>query len=216
MNHVMIDGRPTATPAGIRVTNYWEDGEVPFKARRRRAALRHCVLHETAGRTADGAKRTMLRKDYGVHLIVDRGGNCSHHGDLVRDQMVHANQCNATSIGIEFVNPYAPGLAHGIPFETVPARWWTWTMHGDRRYVLPTPAQLRTLTVLVPWLCATLAIPYVFPTIGLGPRQRKIAGWNNKPRARRARPAPGVVAHRDFGKHADGRYLLEYLHENRE
>jgi len=47
-------------------------------------------------------------------------------------------------------------------------------------------------------------------TAGLGRGHAKIKGWDAKPAAV---PGPGVVAHRDFAGHADGRYLLEQLME---
>ena len=125
--------------------------------------------------------------------------------------MVHANQLNDTALGIEVVNPYAPKIAAGMPFETIPAEWWTWCPDKeDRRYVLPSRKQLKALRILVPFLCKELGIPYVFPTADLNKKKRKVdkvkVGWRKK-----MIPGPGVVAHRDFASHADGRYLLEYL-----
>ena len=49
-------------------------------------------------------------------------------------------------------------------------------------------------------------LPMAFPTADLGPTKPRINGWDAK-----AKPAPGIVAHRDFASHADGRYLLEHL-----
>ena len=105
-------------------------------------------------------------------------------------------------------NPYAPKLAR-LPYQSIPAQWWTWCPDKrDRRYVLPTPAQMKTLVLVVPWLCGELGIPYEFSTEYLSRKQRKIKGWKIPPRAK---PGPGIVAHRDFASHADGRYLLEHL-----
>jgi hypothetical protein len=195
--------------AGCRATNPRDDGEPRFACRPRTQAIRHFVLHETCGATAAGCKRAILQKNYGVQLILGPDGALSGHGDLARDRMVHANQLNDTAVGIEIVSPYSPLYARPPFGPTIPAQWWTWVPEGGpRRYVLPTPVQMAVLRVLVPWLCAVLAIPYAFPTAGLGPRQRKIPGWNARPAAR---PGPGVVAHRDFAEHADARYLLEDL-----
>jgi len=196
-------------PEGIRITNFCFDDEPQFKHKNRTKLLEHFVLHETAGRSASGCKRTLLKRGYGVHLILARNGSLSQHGDLVADTMVHANQLNKTSVGIEIVNPYAPMLAKRMLYKSIPAEWWTWCPDKeDRRYILPTPAQLKTLRVVIPWLCQKLDIPYIFPTKYLSRKQRQVkrAGI-----LRRRIPEPGVVAHCDFAKHADGRYPLEYL-----
>ena len=84
----------------------------------------------------------------------------------------------------------------------------------DRRYVLPSDKQLKVLLILIPWVCKQLNIPYVFPTAYLNRKQRKIKGWKKPPFGWRAKPKSGVVAHQDWAKHADGRYLLEMLMEN--
>ncbi len=211
-SNFIIDAEFIEPPSGVIVKNFVYDGEPLFKSKPRKHKLEHFVLHETAGRSAAGCKKTLLKKGYGVHLILGRDGVVSCHGDLANDVMVHANQLNKTSIGIEVVNPYAPKIARGMEYETIPAKWWTWcSPKSDRRYVLPTDAQMETLLKIVPFLCKRLEIPYAFPTIGLNAVKRKIKGWRIPPRAK---PGPGVVAHGDFASHADGRYLLEYLIEN--
>jgi hypothetical protein len=219
----IINGKQVECPNGIVVKNYIDASlfspvEPKFKCSPRKQKLEHFVLHETAGRSAKGCKDTLIKKGYGVHLILDRDGTLTCHGDLATDVMVHANQLNATSIGIEVVNPYAPMLAKGMKdIEYIPAEWWTWcpkdptTGKIDKRYVLPTKIQLATLKVIVPFLCEQLGIPYEFPTKDLNAKQQQV-----KPVGlmRKMIPGPGIVAHRDFAKHSDGRYLLEWLMKN--
>lgn len=197
-------------PQGVVVRNFVYDDEPHFKCKPRNKPLQHFVLHETAGRSAEGCKKSLLQKGYGVQLILDRDGIMSCHGDLANDVMIHANQLNGTSIGMEIVNPYAPKIARGMSdIQFIPAEWWTWLADKkDKRYVLPTQAQLDTLIKVVPFLCNLLGIPYVFPTAGLNAKNKKIKGCLVPPRAK---PGPGIVAHRDFASHADGRYPLEYL-----
>jgi len=219
----VINGNKVECPSGIIVKSFADGSlyspvEPKFKSTPRKQKLQHFILHETAGRSANGCKSTLLKKGYGVHLILDRDGTLTCHGDLATDVMVHANQLNATSIGIEVVNPYAPMLAKGMKgIETIPAEWWTWcpkdpaTGKIDKSYVLPTTLQLSTLRVIVPFLCHELGIPYEFPTKDLNAKQPQV-----KPVGllRKTVIAPGVVAHRDFAKHSDGRYLLEWLIKN--
>ena len=233
-NAIVVNGAKVVLPeefiaAGLTATNYLDDGEPHFKNRRRRGKLLHFVLHETCGNTAKGCMNTLLRKGYGVQLIMAPSGHISCHGDLVRDRMVHANQLNDTSFGIEIVNPYNPIYASDRWSETIVRKWWTWVPSDkDERvreilkrkglkvvpklYVLPTKYQLTAIRLLAPWLCDITGVPYVFPTEGLNVRKRKIDGLSRKPKSK---PEPGVVAHRDFASHSDGRYVLEYLVTNK-
>lgn len=197
--------------AGVTATNFEDDGEPRFKHRERQGDVLSFVIHETCGNTAQGCKNTLLRRGYGVQLILAPNGHLSCHGDLVLDQMTHANQLNKVSFGCEIVNPYSPAYVRdkAIWGRTMPAQWWTWVPKGAiRRYVLPTERQMRAIRVLAPWLCQITGVPYEFPTAKLNRFNRKIKGWDRKPKAR---PGPGVVAHRDFAGHADGRYILEDL-----
>ena len=230
-NNVIIGGKRVALPdefieVGLTASNYIDDGEPRFKHWTRAKKLQHFVLHETCGNTASGCKRTLKKRGYGVHLILDKAGHLSCHGDLSRDVMTHANQLNKTSTGIEIVNPYSP-IYDRSDRDTIPADWWTWIpskkskkvkkilesggwARVPKEYCLPTDAQMETIRLIVPWLCLELGIPYSFPTKALNRKLRKIRGLNLKPKAR---PMAGVVAHSDFAGHADGRYILERLIE---
>lgn len=234
-NAIVVDGARVLLPdefmaAGFTASNYLDDGEPHFRHRERTEPLAHFVLHETCGNTAQGCKDTLLRKGYGVQLILAPSGHLSCHGDLVRDYMVHANQLNGSSFGCEVVNPYSPIYVTdpAIFIATIPAAWWTWVPSTKgkngaavqkilqrkglakvpREYVTPTRPQMAAMRVLAPWLCRITGVPFRFPTRDLGKRHPRIAGWDLKPAAR---PGPGVVAHRDFAGHSDGRYMLEDL-----
>ncbi len=211
----VINGAVVAPPDGIEVKNFLSDNEVQFKSKPRTSPLQHFVLHETAGKSAIGCKTSLITNGYGVHLILDRNGLVTCHGDLATVTMVHASQLNGTSIGIEVVNPYAPSIAGGLVYDTIPATWWTWCPDkANKKYVLPTAAQLKALTILVPWLCERLGIPYEFPTKDLSAKKPKITGWKKPPLGWYAKPGPGVVAHSDFSSHSDARYILEHLIKN--
>jgi hypothetical protein len=59
------------------------------------------------------------------------------------------------------------------------------------------------------WLTSRIeSIPLEFPTKDLNSRRTRIKDWKEK-----AKPEPGIVAHRDFASHADGRGILEQLFE---
>lgn len=205
---VIIHGKKVELPNGIECLEYLNDHEVHFRRKPRKKPLTHLVIHETAGISGSGCRRTLERKGYGIHLICWRNGKFTNHCDLATETTIHANQLNGTSIGIEVVNPYYPRTARNAPYsyDAIPAQYWTHTIKGEKGYVLPSVAQTESLKIMVPWLCKTLNIPYTFPTWYLNRRQRKIKNWRL-----RARPDPGVVAHGDFSKHADGRWLLERL-----
>jgi hypothetical protein len=78
---------------------------------------------------------------------------------------------------------------------------------GQPLYTLPTPAQLVAAVHLVRFLPTVIpGLPLAFPTASLGPGNGRIKNWQA-----RAMPGAGMVAHRDFSDHADGRYLLEHV-----
>jgi hypothetical protein len=215
MNTFIINNNRIKAPEGIILNNYLDEEEPRFKSYKVdiiKKPLKWIVLHETSGNTASRCKETLLNKGLGVQLILERNGILSQHGDLFLDRMYHASILNNQSIGIEVVNPYAPSLMGKNLYRrnTIPAEWWTWCPDKlDRRYVLPTQEQLKTLEKLIPFLCVELSIPYIFPTIGLNKTQRKV---NPSGFLRRLIPESGIVAHQDFASHADGRYLVEYLY----
>lgn len=167
--------------------------------------FKNIVIHENAG-TSNPFKLSNSFKKYGYHLSVDRDGYIVQYTDL-RHKIAHAGQMNGRSIGIVVMNPYYPALAETLDVKghTTPAAWWTHCVpKHDRRYFVPTEKQLDRLNLLCLRLCHLLHIPFDFPTQNLNRKKRKITGWKL-----RRKPAPGIVAHSDFSKHADGRFPLE-------
>jgi hypothetical protein len=211
---VVINGALEVLPAeivaaGVTASNYLADGEPRFTPKGVLRPLTNIVLHETVGNTAAGAKRTFTSGKYAAQLILSEAGHLSCHGDLVRDLLWHGNQLNGCAVGIEVVSPYMPEIARAPFGATIPREWWCWAPKGKRQeYVLPMPCQVAALALLVPWLCGVLGVPLAFPTASLDAKRPRILGWDAKPAAR---PGPGVVEHRSFAGHADGRYLLEKL-----
>ena len=218
-NAIIVYGKRFSLPPGLieeglSASNFLDDGLFHFEHTERDSDdVTLFVLHETCGNTAEGCVNTLKANGYGVQLILDPSGHLYCHGDLVLDRMIHANQCNNKSFGIEIVNPYAPQYISNNNKDVfdnfIDAEWWTWTPDkNDRRYVTPTKAQLHAIKLLAPWLCCITGVPYMFPTANLSVQKRKIDGYNGSPRAI---PDPGVVAHRDFAGHSDGRFILEQL-----
>lgn len=223
-NRIIIKGERVKLPeimiaSGYTATNYLDDGEPRFSHKRRQHALTNFVCHETCGSTAEGCKKTLIRKNYGVQLIMDPWGRISCHGDLVLDQMVHANQLNKMSLGMEVVNPYSPIYVRDkdeeLWYKRIPRQWWTWKPSAfsedvkkilkrkgwskvPNQYVCPTDDQMASVRIFVPWVVEQIGLfPYEFPT----ENTRKKVKF----------PGPGVVAHRDLASHSDGRYMLEML-----
>ena len=130
---------------------------------------------------------------------------------------MHANQLNKTSFGCEQVNPYSPIYVRDekIWHNRVPRKWWTWVpskkspgvekllrkkglSYVPKEYVTLTHNQVESMKLFAPWVCDRIGVvPYKFPTSGT--------------RKKTKFPGAGVVAHRDFASHADGRYMLEIL-----
>ena len=218
-NCLIINGKRVKIPQemidkGYTAKNYLDDEDVPkFRSKKRWAKVRHFVLHETCGNTAKGCERTFIRKGYGVQLIQDPDGNFTCHGDLVRDRMVHANQLNNGSFGVEQVNPYSPVFVTDkeIFGKWTPKRWWTWIPRGKyivkalkrkgwkkapKQYVELTDKQIESMAMFAEFVCVATGVPYSL----------SITGWRKK-----KWPKSGVVAHRSFSNHADGQFMIEHL-----
>lgn len=209
---------------GITASNYRDDGEHRFGQFRLRDRDRvtSFVIHESVTMSAAQTNRILDKKrvksaakgrnggkgwDYGIHLNLCPDGHITCHADLIHHRLVHGNQMNNESVGIEVVNPYNPAYA-GVPFtKTIEGPWWCWKpKNRERVYTLPTPAQMRAIFPLAKMLCAEIPnLPLEFPTANLNSRNTRIEGWRDG-----AKTGPGIVCHRDFASHADGRYLLEH------
>lgn len=215
---------PEAIAAGISASNFFDDDEHHFDSWKRREPCKWFVNHESVSmsakstiRTLEAKKRKSIRKGknggkgypYGVHLIGAPDGHMSCHADLLDETLTHASQLNRGSLGCEWVNPYNPKWAKPPFDQVIRAPWWCWVpKDAEPLYTLPTPAQLVAAVHLTPFLVAHLPdLPLLFPTATLGPGNGRIKGWSD-----RKKPAtPGIVAHRDFSSHADGRYILEHV-----
>lgn len=220
-NAVVISGKSVRLPqaaldAGVTCSNYLDDGEYHFDHYTRKSKLQHLVYHESVTRDQPHTVRILKRrktesgKHLGVHLILAPDGHFSCHVDLADETCVHGNQLNRTSIGFEWVNPYYAKRLKAPFTETLEREWWTHVPNKyPKLYVKPTQAQLRSAELVVPWLCGQLGIPFEFPTANLSSRKRRITGWDDK----KAKPKAGIVAHRDFSAHSDGRFPLEQLME---
>jgi hypothetical protein len=212
--------------AGISVSNFHDDDEHHFDAWQRRKSCKWFVIHESVSmsqkstiRTLEAKKRKSIRKGknggrgypYGIHLICAPDGHVSCHADLLDETLTHASQLNRESVGCEWVNPYNPKWAKPPFDEVIPAPWWCWVpKNAQPLYTVPTPAQMVAAVHLTKLLADHLPdLPMIFPTADLGPGNGRIKDWR-KPH-RKKPPIAGVVAHRDFSSHADGRYLLEYV-----
>ncbi len=228
-NCLIIAGKSVSLPdamlrLGITASNYIDDGEKHFDQNRKRTEVTHFVIHESVtmsaaqtNRVLDAKRRKSGKKgrnkgngwDFGIHLNLAPDGHISCHADLVFERLVHAEQLNSRSAGIEVVNPYNPRFGRGPFTETIPGPWWCWKpQNGKRVYTLPTPAQLCAIYPLCEFVCEQIpTIPLMFPTASLNKQNTRIDGWKDG-----KRPAPGIVAHRDFASHADGRYLLEHAY----
>lgn len=211
-----IEGTPHALIGGraVEISKELEDACPSFdlgdrfEARKRDKSPTHIVIHESVTTSRDKTVAVLNKKGYGVHFIIDGDGSITQHCDPLRESPIHANQLNSSSIGIEIVNPYYPHRAVDPWIVTELAQWWT-HVPKDRaaEYVKPTDAQIKACRALVVYLCEMIeTLPLAFPTKDLGPRKTRIKGWKQK-----EKPDPGIVAHRDFASHADGRAIVEAL-----
>ena len=185
-----------------------------FGFRPRKKPLIHFVIHESVSTSVASTNRTLDRKraktgyDFGIHFNIAPDGCIYQHNDPVTERLVQANYLNDSSAGVEVTTPYNPKFG-GAPWTRVIAGpWWCWKpRNAEKVYSVPTRVQLAatmTLCRMMARYCTDL--PWEFPTQNLNARKTRIDGWREK-----VAPGPGIIAHRDFASHADGRYLLEHV-----
>ena len=205
----IIDGKPVEPPAGLIVKSYKEDGLFRFVNRKRHAPpnANAVVVHETVT-TSHGVTVAVLKaRGLGVHLIVDHDGIVYQHADLLTDEMWHATQFNALSVGIETVNPYDPKFLPktGSPWTDVINAPWAAGATEGRGYVVPTLAESIAVTSTLNFLTSALANPVAIP--------QHWPGFQGTHRLALGRVKadvvenPGIHAHMYFG-HADGAWLV--------
>jgi hypothetical protein len=210
-NGFVVDGRVINAPVDIRNFN---SPTIPrVQAHGVIREHRYIVTHENVGSINMNKICDFLEtKGGGYHMMIHPDGTVTQHADAV-DILWHGTKCNKHGLGVCFINPYYPRLCNTKRekqlYRVGPAEWWTHcSPKTDRRYVQPTPAQIATARKLFPFLCATLSIPLTFPTKHFNSKgPRKCKGWL----VPGIRPKPGIIAHRDYSRHADGRYVLERL-----
>jgi hypothetical protein len=213
-NCVVINGESVfvdVTAGGaFKVTNFKDDDEVRFHHTAKDFSNKQIVSHETAGyhTTKQSTIKHLLRKKYGYHIIIDHDGSVSNHGDLERDKLSHAGFANSFSVAVVLVNPYISEYQpDDSPWkQEVESAWWHWR-NGKKsnKYVVPTPAQLKTFNLFIPWLAEKLNIKLDFPAEVLNVN-RQVFTMQETRRLR------GIVPHGAISKNrADGWFACEYL-----
>jgi hypothetical protein len=124
-NRIIVDGVPRLMPeallqAGLTCTNWLNDQQshedVHFKSSPRNRVVTHIVIHESVTNSVTATADTLLAKGYGVHFSIAPDGHIACHNDPVKEYVIHGNQLNGCSVGIEVINPYSP-LYDKPPYE---------------------------------------------------------------------------------------------------
>lgn len=185
----------------------------PFAASEREPEqVTQVIIHESVTTSAANADSVLRRRKIdgrrnvlGVQAMIGEDAIVTQHNDLATDRLVHAARHNGRSIGLEIVNPYYPRhLRAGMPWRRViDARW-----AHERRYVVPTRAQLESLVAVLRGIFAAsarklIAVPKAWPGVERGRiSMSRHAGLIE---------APGVQAHA-YSAHADGAFPVLYAY----
>ena len=199
-------------PDGINFLNYLDESVPIYKGHGVIKEQRFIVLHENAGSSnVESMHKWLTKKEFGYHLVIHPNGMVTQHADL-NTKLWHGGRANKFGVGMCIVNPYYPSNLKTMDFlkgYTVGwAEWWTHQKDKSAPfYVRPTDAQMKTVSEMVPFVSNVLSIDNQFPTADLCRTKRKIGNWKLFGKKR----SSGIIAHRDYSKHADGRFILDHL-----
>lgn len=201
---LVVADRNVELAPSLRVRNFRDPGVTRFSGRDRKGReVNELIVHETVTRSAASAVKVLVRRNLGVHLIVDADGEITQHGDLAHDRLAHAGGHNGPSVGIEVVNPYYPKYANKkTPWKRVIEAPWA----HRRRYVVPTVEQAEATAQLLELLTSGSIEGLAIPRVWRGLAETSLAMGRLEDGERRV---PGIYAHTYFG-HADGAWLVLY------
>jgi len=205
MSGIIVHGQALPPPAGLTVRNFGDAGVFHFRNTARPSpTVNAVVVHETVTTSWESTVVVLKKRGLGVHFIADHDGTVYQHADLLDDEMWHASQYNALSVGIETVNPYEPrNMPQGGPWtKTIPAPW-----AAGGQYVVPTEQQSEAVCQLVDWLSSTAANPLTIPQLWVGFQHTHRLAMGRIPAD--VTENPGIHAHMYFN-HADGAWLVLY------
>ena len=168
------------------------------------------VWEDEPGEQDDATERGLHRRGLGLHFMIgldDKKGQIEvvQHNDLVDEQHHTGGPVNDLSVGIEIIGPYYNAKRHWS--KTIDAPW----AHKGR-YALALPVQCEALWGIITALTDASArkapgmqIPKQFWGIEGGNRFR----MGPMPKAF-SRATPGILAHHQYGHHADGAFPVLY------
>jgi len=200
-DRIIIGGVPRFAP--MKVANYLDDRVRRFKRRDRYRDATQIVVHESVTRSAQAAVRVLLKKDLGVHFIIDERGTITQHADVLDDMLIHCPNWNSRSVAIEVINPYYPAYETAPWLTRIAAPWADRHKSEPREYLLPTLAQCQALTDLISTLVMSdvLSIPSTWHGV-------QNASWYLGAIPSPDKRARGIWSHQQTGTHADGSWPL--------
>lgn len=183
-----------------------------FKSKVKPLPTTRIVIHESVTISAQRTERVLMRKGYGVHLMVDELGQVIQHNPLT-DRVIHAQRFNVNSVGLEVVNPYYEDY-QSAPWDRVIDAPWA----HKKRYVVPTFEQCRSLVHLVDaltgWRTPDVALELKWPGLRHLEGGRRQMCMQRIPRLHQSvwDRGTGIWAH-GYTAHADGAFptLVCYL-----
>lgn len=205
----LVHGQEKKAPVRLSVQRRMGRGDsLRQKDRSPTSMVTELIVHETVTSTARAAVDVLQRRGLGVHLVIGTDGAVYQHADLIDDECRHAVGFDATSIGLEIVNPYYPSQRpNNSPWTTTIVAPW-----ADRgMYVVPTPDQAEATSQVIEWATSSesgLSIPRQW----VGVVNEKMLLTHQVPVAL----GPGIYAHHYFGRsphyfgHLDGLWPVLY------
>jgi hypothetical protein len=178
--------------------------------------IKHFVIHDSVLGTTGDMISYLKSKGLGIHYIISKDGSIVTTGDW-KERLGHAGDYyNATSIGVEVVNPtYVSNPYNDSTWDNSfisPAPWaFSPDIRKTNKFIIPTRNQMESTWALCLIVTASPEMNIPLEFVGLEKEKNRFVITGANPYKKLKRSKAGILAH-SYIKHGDGAAATLYCY----